>query len=133
VPAATLTHVRLLVSDMGAAYRFYRDVLGFETAWEENPGYAEFTVAPAVSLAILPREEMEEAVELRDGGDGALLVLAVPDVDDAVRTLRGRGADVKDAVDRPDWGLRVAHLRDPDGNLIELAHGIEWVREEGEA
>ena len=20
----------------------------------------------------------------------------------------------------PDWGLRVAHLRDPDGNLLEL-------------
>jgi hypothetical protein len=24
-------------------------------------------------------------------------------------------------VDRPAWGIRVAYLRDPDDNLIELA------------
>ena len=27
-------------------------------------------------------------------------------------------------TDRPDWYLRTAHFRDPEGNLIELYHGI---------
>jgi hypothetical protein len=35
--------------------------------------------------------------------------------------LKARGAQfVADLTDRPDWGIRTAHLRDPDGNLIEL-------------
>jgi catechol 2,3-dioxygenase-like lactoylglutathione lyase family enzyme len=23
-------------------------------------------------------------------------------------------------MDRPEWGIRTAHFRDPDGNLIEI-------------
>lgn len=40
-----LTHVRLLVSDLGASYRFYKDVLGLS-------GHAEFKVAPEIALAV---------------------------------------------------------------------------------
>lgn len=122
-----LTHVRLLVSDVGASYRFYKDVLGLPTTWDENPGYAEFEVGPESALAIFPRSEMAEAIELRpEGGDGAVVVLSVESVDEAVAWLRARGADVGDPFDRPDWGMRLAHLRDPDGNLVELYHDIEW-------
>jgi lactoylglutathione lyase len=122
-----LTHVRLLVSDMGASYRFYKDVVGLSTTRDENPGYAEFEIAPEVALAIFPRTEMAEAVELRSAdGDGAVLVLSVETVDDSVARLRELGAEVGDPLDRPDWGIRVAHLRDPDGNLVGLYHDIEW-------
>ena len=125
-----LTHVRLLVSDMGASYRFYKGVLGLPTSWDENPGYAEFEVGPESALAIFPRVEMADAVELRPGGgDGAVVVLSVDDVDAAVERLRMRGADVGDPFDRRDWGMRLAHLRDPDGNLVELYHDIEWERD----
>jgi catechol 2,3-dioxygenase-like lactoylglutathione lyase family enzyme len=27
---------------------------------------------------------------------------------------------VTQPMDRPEWGLRTAHFRDPDGNLIEI-------------
>ena len=47
-----LTHVRLLVSDLGASYRFYKDVPGLSTTWEENPGHAESEVAPGIALAV---------------------------------------------------------------------------------
>jgi len=127
---ATLAQVRLLVSDMSASYRFYRDALGLPTSWDENPSYAAFDVGSESALAIFPRAEMGEAVELRSGsGDGAALVLAVESVDDAVARLRGVGVEMSDPIDRPDWGIRVAHLRDPDGNLIELCHDIEWERD----
>ena len=53
-----LTHVRLLVSDRSGAYRFSKDVPGLTTTWEENPGYAEFEIAPGIALAIFPRDEM---------------------------------------------------------------------------
>jgi len=45
----------------------------------------------------------------------------VSNVDESVGLLRNRGADiVSEPTDQPDWGIRVAHVRDPDGNLVEV-------------
>jgi lactoylglutathione lyase len=111
---------------MGASYRFYKDLLHLPATWDDNPGYAEFEVGTETALAIFPRSEMQGAVEPRPGdGDGAVLVLSVEGVDRSVEALRVGGVDVGTPFDRPDWDIRVAHLRDPDGHLIELYH-IEW-------
>ena len=45
-------------------------------------------------------------------------MLEVDDVDAAVAGLEEHV--VRAPVDQPDWGGRVAYLRDPSGNLIEL-------------
>ena len=38
-----LTHVRLLVNDFDACFRFYKNVMGFQVQWgDEASGYAEF-------------------------------------------------------------------------------------------
>ncbi|MET7761271.1 VOC family protein [Streptomyces sp. NPDC005355] len=53
----------------------------------------------------------------------AMLVLRVSDVDDATARLAiHRATIVADPQDRPEWGpsLRTAHLRTPDGTLVEL-------------
>ncbi|WP_225798832.1 VOC family protein [Streptomyces sp. NK15101] len=50
-------------------------------------------------------------------------VLRVDDVDEALALCpEAGGAPVLGAADRPEWGpgLRTAHLRDPEGRLIEL-------------
>jgi hypothetical protein len=39
-------------------------------------------------------------------------------VDEAVERLREHV--VREPVDQPEWGGRVAYLRDPSGNLLEL-------------
>lgn len=53
--------------------------------------------------------------------DAVALVLAVKDVDAAAAELQARGAHfVTEPHDQVEWFLRVAHLRDPDGNLIEI-------------
>jgi catechol 2,3-dioxygenase-like lactoylglutathione lyase family enzyme len=40
-----LTHVRLLVDDFAACFRFYRDVVGLaRTFGDETSGYADFKV-----------------------------------------------------------------------------------------
>jgi lactoylglutathione lyase len=116
-----LTHVRLLVDDFSASYRFYRDVLGLETAWEDNGAYAEFRTGGDVMLAILPRGE------LPDGG-ASVLCFDVSDVDGAAAAVRERGgALASEPADRPEWGLRLAHLRDADGNLLELNRNLPGV------
>ena len=53
--------------------------------------------------------------------DAVVLVLATKNVDAAANMLRAKGvALVSEPEDRPDWGIRTAHFRDPDGHLIEI-------------
>lgn len=122
-----LTHVRLLVQDYPACFRFYRDVLDFEVAWGEEHGqYADFRAGDA-TLALYKRELMAEAVGTSDrpadvdAQDRAALIFEIEDVDAAWEQLKARGVRfVTEPQDRPDWGIRTAHFRDPDGNLIEI-------------
>jgi catechol 2,3-dioxygenase-like lactoylglutathione lyase family enzyme len=48
----------------------------------------------------------------------------VPDCDAAFAELRAAGVpEAAPPTDRP-WGQRTAYVRDPDGNLIELAQDL---------
>jgi catechol 2,3-dioxygenase-like lactoylglutathione lyase family enzyme len=113
-----LSSVRLLVDDYPACVRFYRDVLGLETAHgDEDSGYAMFAAAGAY-LALFERGQQADVVDLRPAGDAAVVVLHVDDIDETVARL---GDVVFDGPhDRRSWRVRVAYLRDPAGNLIEL-------------
>ncbi len=59
-----------------------------------------------------------------DGSGGATMrVLTVDDVECAAAVAAACGGRVVvPPGDRPEWGptCRTAHLRDPDGNLVEL-------------
>jgi lactoylglutathione lyase len=112
------SQVRLLVDDFGVAFRFYRDALGLETSFgDDSSGYASF-IAGEGSSAIFERADQGKVVELRPPGDSTLTVLEVDDADAAVDRL---GEYVVQAPqDQPEWSGRVAYLRDPSGNLLEL-------------
>jgi lactoylglutathione lyase len=125
-----LTHVRLLVDDVSACFRFYRDVMGFEPTWgAEGDGYADFDTGGGSTLALMDREGQANVVQLEESGDGAMLIVGVDDLDSALAELTERGADPGPVTERPDWGIRFAHLRDPAGNLIEVNEAIPMVDE----
>ena len=123
-----LTHVRLLVNDFDACFRFYRDVMGFQVQWgAEGADYAAFQCRGEAMIALFSRQAMADT--LGEGGvpaeapcqDRTMLVFEAADLESTVNALRSRGATfVAELQDRTDWGIRTAHLRDPDGNLIEL-------------
>ncbi|MEV0234132.1 VOC family protein [Nonomuraea sp. NPDC050786] len=123
-------HPRLLVRDFPACAAFYqgvlRDLLGAEPV-RVLPGYASWDIAGQTGLALFARDSLAEAVGTADlpqaAQDRAMLVMKVDDVDKAADCLARHGATVAaPPQDRPDWGpsLRTAHLRDPEGNLIEV-------------
>jgi len=122
-----LTYVRLLASDFDACFRFYRDVMGFEVAWgQEGSGYADFKTGET-TLALFDRAEMAQQAGTAnlpanvEAQDRSMLIFEADDLDTLVEELGKRGANiVNPARDYPDWGIRAAHLRDPDGNLIEI-------------
>jgi lactoylglutathione lyase len=128
--------VRLLVSDFPACFRFYRDVMGFKpTFGEENDVYAFFDTG-ATGIELFVRQLMAEAVGRADAParanaqDGGMLSFKVDNVDETCQQLKGRGvAFVTEPTDRADWGVRAAHFRDPDGNLLEIYHSIQMTED----
>lgn len=117
-----LTHVRLLTDDLDRLLAFYRDVLGLEVTLDASV-YYELRAGNAI-VGLFRRDLMGQMIgaELPAGrSDGAVMTFAVDDVDEAARSLRERGAEiVSEPKDYEAAFLRVAHLRDPDGNLIEI-------------
>jgi catechol 2,3-dioxygenase-like lactoylglutathione lyase family enzyme len=124
-------YTRLLVENTDVCYKFYRDVLGFKPRFDgEGSVYAEFD-AGAHTLALFSRKLMHEATApgtpMPTGRvcDSVLLAIEVGNVDQAYEELKRRGVQfVTPPHDQKDWLLRVAHFRDPDGNLLEINAGL---------
>ena len=119
-------NVRLLVSDMAAAMSFWRDVMELRmTFGDEAMGYAYFETDSA-GVELMTRTGFaaalgEQASAPMPAGRPAVLVFRVDDVDAAYARFVERGARaVAGPQDRPAWGVRSAHLSDPDGYLVEI-------------
>jgi predicted enzyme related to lactoylglutathione lyase len=128
-------HPRLLVTRFAECFEFYNDVLpeliGAKLIKGTAAGpYANWDVDDRAVLVLFARAAMAEVAGTTDlpltvppAQDAVLFVCRVSDVDAGVALCLRNGAKlVAAAVDRPEWGpnLRTAHLRDPEGTLIEL-------------
>ena len=123
-----LDNVRLLVTRFEETFAFYRDVLGLTLTWGEADGhFASFEAPGGSGIGLFRRDLMAQAVGTAGLPDAApcqdrvALILRVEGLDAIARSLTDRGvALVSPPRDMADWGIRVVHVRDPDGTLIEL-------------
>ncbi|MFE1307696.1 VOC family protein [Streptomyces sp. NPDC058755] len=124
-----LAQVRLLVTDFAACYHFYAEVLGLkpQSGATEGP-YEKFSPhAGSAGIALQDRAMMAEILnELSDPADGhrSLVVLRVDDLDAYCEQITSRGATLLHGPAPMTDRMRVAHLKDPEGNLVELQ---EWL------
>ncbi len=101
--------------------------MGFQATYgSENDIYADFNTGP-VSIALFDKLEMSKAVGTSHlsadakAQDKVCLIFAVEDVDAACQQLTKHSVPLTaEPSDHPDWGIRSAYFRDPDGNLIEI-------------
>jgi len=124
-----LAQVRLLVTDFAACYRFYAEVLGLkpQSGAAEGP-YEKFSPATgSAGVALQDRAMMAQVLGELGGsatGHRSLVVLRVDDLDAYCREITDRGARLLHGPAPMTDRMRVAHLRDPEGNVVELQ---EWL------
>jgi catechol 2,3-dioxygenase-like lactoylglutathione lyase family enzyme len=129
--AMELTHVWLLVEDMPRALSFYRDTLALAVAADLG-GFVELKATEHCLLSLFMRRGMQESepeIQISPvAGQHAALVFAVENLDSYCAGLRAKGVEFASAeADHPEWGLRTAFLRDPDGNLLCLYESLATV------
>jgi catechol 2,3-dioxygenase-like lactoylglutathione lyase family enzyme len=123
--AYRLLLVRIFVRDFERAVRFYTETLGMPLAFRDDAiGWAQLRI-PGADLA-LERDSGEQEGEGDDGeasmvGRFVGVSLAVDDIDHTYQTLLARGVEFLRPPQRMPWGGVLAHLRDPDGNVLTLA------------
>ncbi len=122
-----LQQVRLVVKDFKKSVIFYRDMLEFTVSWyQEDMEYALLDIGET-KIELLSRKAMAEVlgeanIPLEAGkSSNFILGFGVEDVDVSYNRLRKKGIEfISEPFDRKEWGARVAHFRDPDGNIIEI-------------
>lgn len=119
-----LVQIRLLVDDFGVMFRFYRDVLGLKPQVDDERGpYGKLSPPSGnAAIALQSRAHLQEALPALTAGapDKALIALKVDDVEATLAVLGARGT-LPLSEPQVQWGrMRVAYLRDPEQNLIEL-------------
>lgn len=141
-----MDNVRLLVGKFDECFRFYRNIMGFKVTWgKEGEGYASFD-AGNVTLALFKREIMAKDVGTTNlpseakCQDRVALIFSVKNLRAEAVKLKKQGVKlITEPTERPDYGISVMHLRDPDGNLIEIFSQMpkekwtEELREEGKS
>jgi lactoylglutathione lyase len=115
----------LYVDDVGAAVRFYRDLLGFEEIYRfppsDEPGYVALRLADGkIGLSSASFPGIHGLPQRPVTGRPFELCLEVVDVDGFVAELRGAGVPVLAEPADQVWGERVAYVEDPDGNPLHI-------------
>jgi methylmalonyl-CoA/ethylmalonyl-CoA epimerase len=128
-----LDHVAILVSDLDAAIKLYRDVYGLALSEVEEVPSEKVKVAifghGAGRIELVspagPDSPMAKTIEKR--GEGLHhICLEVPDIAKAMSELKARGAPLLDETPRPGaGGAKVAfvHPKGSRGVLVELRQG----------
>ena len=120
-----LNNIRLLVNDFQKSFEFYNDTLELECTWgNKNSQYASFDIGIKSGLAIFKSKLMTEAIgatrEDHCPTDKFAIVIEVDNVDLTYEKLKNKIEFISTPNDMSAWGIRVAHFRDVENNLIEI-------------
>jgi lactoylglutathione lyase len=116
----TLKYVRVFVTDWSRAVDFYAQTLQMIPVFVTD-GWAEFATGEA-HLALErvdPADPESEELVGRFVG----VSLRVADVVELYEDLASRGVEFLAPPEQQPWGGTLAHLRDPDGNILTLLSG----------
>jgi catechol 2,3-dioxygenase-like lactoylglutathione lyase family enzyme len=107
------------VADLGRSIDWYVRVLGFQIEWTAAD-HAGVSLGPALIVLVQP-DAAHAGVVYRS----ACHLRLASGVDKYVEQIEGAGQPMAaPAADRPEYGMREAAVRDPDGNDIYIAQEL---------
>ena len=111
--------VRVFVTDWERAIRLYSETLGMAIAYRSDEmGWAQ--MAPGEGQLALERVDPSDPEGRALVGRFVGVSLQVPDIFATYKALAERGVEFVAPPEKHPWGGVLAHLRDPDGNILTL-------------
>jgi predicted enzyme related to lactoylglutathione lyase len=112
----------IMTADLNRLLAFYTGLLGaVQTSRVPDDG-------PAFYVGLRAGNSELGLVADAAGAAGAagriLLSIAVDDVDSLLERVTALGGSVNDQPSNMPWGQRVAHVADPDGNVVNLTQPV---------
>ena len=108
----------IVTHDLERLARFYTDLTGATQTTrvpDEGPTFYLGLQVGDSELGIVSDGAVESAPAGR-----VLLSIEVPDVDAALARVGSLGGEAPAPANDMPWGQRVAHVKDPDGNAVNL-------------
>lgn len=122
-----LIETRLMVERFDQTFDFYAQTLELPVTWgKKGDVYASFQASAESQLSIFNADLMDEHLGLSDIHrvavlDKTMLAFSVEDTDKLYEKFAASGINcLNEPHDMPGWGIRCFHLRDPEGNLVEI-------------
>ncbi len=112
--------VRVFVSDFEKSLVFYTEKLGMKLDYTDNANWAQFVSGNDVSLAIekCPVDHVEQGSKLVGRFVGVTLM--VENITEQYAHLTSKGIKFSGKPEKQHFGGILAHLHDPDGNILTL-------------
>lgn len=126
-----LSFVTLCVEDLDGMLAFYRDAFGLKVKFVHESGqYAEMDTGSTVlafsqtglAASLIPCGYEKASLTRKPGN--ILIGLEPEDVKETLRAALSHGATLVADVELKPWGWLSAMVRDPEGNVIELAKEV---------
>ena len=116
--AARVSGVKLAVSDVDAAVKFY------ETAFGLSPSYTGNDMATFGALSLVRCDSIREHMDSEDdhiqASHRTLVQISVPRLQEVLSRVQAAGGKVRQGIRTVGHEQRVFHCSDVDGNLIEV-------------
>lgn len=114
----------IITADQDVLVAFYTKLFGAEQIFrvpEEGPAFYLGLRIGDTDLGLVTKESPET-----DAGAAPriLLSIGVDDVDETLGRVTALGGSVSGGPNDMPWGQRVAHIKDPDGNPVNLTQPI---------
>ncbi|MER7519101.1 VOC family protein [Streptomyces sp. NPDC126499] len=112
----------ILTADQDALVAFYTTLFGAEEIFrvpKEGPAFYLGLRIGDTDLGLVAKADVGAT-----GAPRILLSIGVDDVDETLARVVALGGSVSGGANDMPWGQRVAHIKDPDGNPVNLTQPI---------
>ncbi len=110
--------ITLLVNDLEASYKFYKETLGLPDSPERQPNAYAFATTPC-PMAVRQSPARRDSEK---PGDGIIVWMRADDATALHAELTKQGVVIVDSLRQSPWGMTFS-LRDPDGYVIAVHDG----------